>query len=420
MSEPTLPRLLCIMGSGETAPTMTSVHQSLLERLGPPPVPAVLLDTPFGFQENADDIAARAVHYFRHNVGYPIDVASFRNRDTVTPLEEETMLAKVAAARYVFSGPGSPTYALRQWRGGGVPVLLASKLREGGCVTFASAAAVGLGLVALPVYEIYKVGDAPRWEGGLDLMSAIGLRVAVIPHYDNAEGGTHDTRYCYMGERRLRLLETQLPDGVDVLGVDEHTACVFDVDEATVSVLGRGALTWRHDSESVRVESGTTIAISSLGEGSGAPADQARAAADSASRNGEPRATPFFDAVRAQSESAIHALECRDPDAVVAALLEIDTQLYEWAADTTDSDERDRARELLRRHLVGLGALAHGGATDPRERVAPIVDRVLSLRRALRGDGQYDVADKLRDVLLEAGVEIRDTPTGTEWTVPSS
>ena len=111
MSAPALPRILCIMGSGETAPTMTSVHADLLSRMGPPPVPAVLLDTPFGFQENADDISARARTYFRENVGFPIEVASFRDRETATPLEYETMLARIAQARYVFAGPGSPTYA---------------------------------------------------------------------------------------------------------------------------------------------------------------------------------------------------------------------------------------------------------------------------------------------------------------------
>ena len=397
---------------------MTSVHASLLERLGPPPVPAVLLDTPFGFQENADDISARAMRYFGHNVGSPIEVATFRDRDSATPLEEETMLAKVAAARYVFSGPGSPTYALRQWRGGGVPQLLMSKLREGGCVTFASAAAVGLGLLALPVYEIYKVGEAPRWEAGLDLMSAAGLRVAVIPHYDNAEGGTHDTRYCYMGERRLRMLEAQLPDGVDVLGVDEHTACVFDLDGGTVSMLGRGGVTWRHRGESRRFETGTTITVESLAAAASAVAAQAATPIEQAAPlTREQKATPFFDEVRFQSDAAERALSRRDADAAVTALLEIDTQLYEWAADTTDSDERDRARELLRRHLVGLGDLARLGAADPRERLAPIVDRILSLRRELRADGHYDVADRLRDVMVEAGVEIRDTPAGTEWEV---
>ena len=404
------------MGSGETAPTMTSVHQGLLARLGASPVPAVLLDTPYGFQENADDISARAQGYFRDNVGTPIEVASFRDQETATPLQLETMLARVAAARYVFAGPGSPTYALRQWLGSGVPGLLAGKLRDGGCVTFASAAAVGLGVCALPVYEVYKVGEAPRWREGLDLLSPLGLRVAVIPHYDNAEGGTHDTRYCYMGERRLRLLEAQLPDGVDVLGVDEHTACVFDLDAGTATVSGRGAVTWRHRGASRRYQSGQTLPIASLAEQHGETA--ARSSAQDAAvapAGGEPRGTPFFEEVRSQSAAAADALRSRDVDAAVAALLEIDTQLHDWAADTTDSDERDRARELLRRHLVGLGDLARVGAADPRSRVAPVVERILTVRRELRDTGHYDIADQLRDALVDAGVEVRDTGTGTEW-----
>src|SRR6202049_4443575 len=156
-----LPRLLCVMGSGETTPTMVSVHADLLTRLGPRPVPAVLLDTPFGFQENASDISERTVEYFRDRVGFPIAVASFRNREQATPLEYETMLARVADARYVFAGPGSPTYALRQWLGTAVPDLLATKLRDGGCVTLASAAAVGIGMYALPGDAVYQVGGEP-------------------------------------------------------------------------------------------------------------------------------------------------------------------------------------------------------------------------------------------------------------------
>src|ERR1700680_1754679 len=103
-----LPRLLCVMGSGETTPTMVAV-------------PAVLLDTPFGFQENAEDISERTVAYFRDPVGFPLAVASFRNKQTATALEYETMLSRVAEARYVFAGPGSPSYALRQWLGTGGP-----------------------------------------------------------------------------------------------------------------------------------------------------------------------------------------------------------------------------------------------------------------------------------------------------------
>ena len=88
-----------------------------------------------------------------------------------------------------------------------IPPALAGLLRNGGILTMASAAALTLGSVTIPVYEIYKVGEEPRWLEGLDLLgAATGLRAAVVPHYDNAEGGNHDTRFCYMGERRLRIL----------------------------------------------------------------------------------------------------------------------------------------------------------------------------------------------------------------------
>jgi hypothetical protein len=415
-----LPRLLCIMGSGETTPTMVSVHADLLSRLGPRPVPAVLLDTPFGFQENAADISERTVAYFRDRVGFPITVASFRGREWATDLEYETMLARVAEARYVFAGPGSPSYALRQWTGTAVPELLAAKLRDGGCVTLASAAAVGLGVCSLPVYEVYKVGEAPRWLDGLDLLSATGLRAAVVPHYNNAEGGTHDTRYCYMGERRLRILEDLLPDGVDILGVDEHTAAIFDIDAGTVSVRGRGVVTWRRHGVSQRFENGTTIPVTDLAgalENAGDVAVEPVGETGPGSDSALPSAgvSPFLEEVTRQSDAADSALASRDVDGAVGALLAIDTQIHEWAADTLDSDEQDRARETLRRYVVRLGDLARGGATDPRDVVGPVVEQILDLRVRMRTAGEYALADKLRDALVGAGVEVHDTPAGSTW-----
>jgi cyanophycinase-like exopeptidase len=408
-----LPRLLCIMGSGETAPTMSSVHAELLSRLGRPPVPAVLLDSPFGFQENADDICARAVTYFKQSVGHPISVASFRNAATATPREYEAMLARVEDARYVFAGPGSPSYALRQWRDTALPALLERKLREGGCVTFASAAAVSLGASAVPVYEVYKVGEAPRWLEGLDVLSAAGLNAAVIPHYDNAEGGTHDTRYCYLGERRLRVLEAMLPDGVDVLGIDEHTACIFDLDRRVVTVRGRGAVTWRRRGTSRRFESGAELPIDELPAVDGASTHISIPAPEPTT--GEAAPTPFTEEVAKQQRIVDAALAGGDVDSVVEGVLAIDAHVHEWASDTLDSDERDLARASLRQYVVRLGEVARNGVADPRERLAPVVDRVLSLRRQLRDDGRYDIADRLRDVLVDAGIEVQDTPGGTAW-----
>jgi hypothetical protein len=417
-----LPRLLCVMGSGETTPTMVSVHADLLARLGPRPVPAVLLDTPFGFQENAEDISERTVAFFRDRVGFPITVASFRNREAATALEYETMLSRVAEARYVFAGPGSPSYALRQWLGTAVPDLLAAKLRDGGCVTLASAAAVGIGMYALPVYEVYKVGEDPRWLEGLDLLSATGLRAAVVPHYNNAEGGTHDTRYCYMGERRLRILEELLPDDIDIIGVDEHTAAIFDLDAATVTIRGRGGLTLRRRGRSQRFENGTTLPVSDLAAHGLEDADAGTATPDDDGADlatelaaPPPGVSPFLQEVGNQSAAADSALAARDVDAAVSAVLAIDTQMHEWSSDTLDSDEQDRARETLRRYVVRLGDLARNGAADPRELIAPVVDGILDLRVQMRAAGEYALADRLRDALVEAGVEVRDAPEGSTW-----
>ena len=71
-----MPGLLVIMGSGETAPTMIKPHRSIFERVGDRP--AVLVDTPYGFQSNADDISSRAVGYFAASVGREVEVVSWR------------------------------------------------------------------------------------------------------------------------------------------------------------------------------------------------------------------------------------------------------------------------------------------------------------------------------------------------------
>ena len=262
------PRILAIMGSGETAPTMAKVHRALFERFeaGSTPVPAAILDTPYGFQENADELSSRTLEFFATSVGRPAAVASYRSRD-VDGVTLATAVARIRETRYVMAGPGSPSYALRQWSGGPIPDALAAKLLGGGIVTMASAAALTVGVVTIPVYEVYKVGEEPRWLEGLDLLGrATGLHAAVVPHYDNAEGGTHDTRFCYMGERRLRALEAALPEGAFILGVDSHTALVLDLEAGTAAVAGLGGATVRVGGRSAVFRSGGEVPIAALGE----------------------------------------------------------------------------------------------------------------------------------------------------------
>ena len=138
---------------------MAKVHRLLVERLGAPPADAVLLDSPYGFQENADDISVRTVSYFR-NLQIPLDVASWRTPTSPAP---RAGFGTDRRRRLHLRGPGSPTYALGVWRDSRLPDVLGDKLTRGGCVAFASAAALTFGVATVPVYEIYKVGATPYW-----------------------------------------------------------------------------------------------------------------------------------------------------------------------------------------------------------------------------------------------------------------
>jgi hypothetical protein len=416
-------RLLTIMGSGETAPTMVKPHRSIFERLaasgGPGDVPAVFLDTPFGFQENADNLSSKTVDYFRVSLNRTVAVAGLQRVETTGTVEREAAFSRVRQARMVFAGPGSPTYALRQWAGTPVPDLLADKLRTGGAVTFSSAAALTLGVATVPVYEIYKSGSDPYWLDGLDLLSAIGLPVAVIPHFNNAEGGDHDTRFCYLGERRLQMMEALLPEGAFVLGIDEHTGVIFDLDADTAEVVGLGALTVRRGGVSMEVPTGETVPIEVLRAGPQASGASTRPAVQTGVQQGPAPVAAIVASLAADTDRLSvefdAALEKRDAAAAVAAVLDLDQAIVGWSADTLQSDETDRARALLRSMILRLGAAAAGGLADPRTVLGPLVDVALVARQEVRAAKRYDLSDQIRNGLALAGIEVRDTPDGQTW-----
>jgi hypothetical protein len=385
---------------------MVSVHQDLMTRVGCPPQRALMLDTPYGFEENAPGITSKTQNYFSVNVGHPIDNISVADFTSADPLAVARLGNGLRDSRYIFAGPGSPSYALRQWRTSVVPALLSARLREGGCVTFASAAATTLGRHALPVYEIYKSGEPPHWLEGLSIMDDLGLAVAVIPHYDNAQGGTHDTRYCFMGERRLLELERQLEPGVAVLGVAEHTAAILDRDADSMTVRGRGFAAIRRDGIETIFKAGETVPLDVLrGQKSGL-VQVAAAVATSVKTVSETDAT----AARDQFEEA---LQRDDTAQALTLLLEMEGRIAEQLAEAGAADGRDEFRGML----VRLGEAVDRGLRDPRESIGPFVDLAVSLRDAARRERRFADADLVRDHLLSLGIEIQDTPDGTQWTM---
>ncbi|CAB4648453.1 unannotated protein [freshwater metagenome] len=436
-----LPRILTIMGSGETAPTMVSTHRSLTSLL-PKPVKAVLLDTPYGFQENAPELATRAVEYFRNSVNVDIAVAGLvRLHDThiaADTVQIERGLRAISDATYIFAGPGSPTYALRQWSGSNVASSIIDKLMNGGIVTFASAAALTLGKVTVPVYEVYKVGQDVQRLDGLDVLSAIGINAAVIPHYDNAEGGNHDTRYCYLGETRLRMFEKMLDDDTYVLGIDEHTGLVIDLDAAVAKVVGNGTVTLRLREDSYIYESGSTIPLSVLQDpwllrtsasaesshqkGVGISGETSVAqlgrVGEGSSQSVEPNSSQVGSlayALQMHQQQFDDAMTARDADGAVRACLALEQAIHDWSADTLQSDIADKARAAVRSMISALGDAAIGGVRNPRDVVAPYVEAMLAIRATVRAEKRYDLSDVIRDAFVNIGIEVRDTATGVEW-----
>ena len=406
------------MGSGETAPAMARVHRMLFERFGEAAEPAVVLDTPYGFQENADALSERTVEFYATSVGRAVSVVSYRAAD-LDELALATATAHLRAARYVMAGPGSPSYAVRTWIDGPVPGILADKLATGGIVTLASAAALALGAVTIPVYEIYKAGDAPAWIPGLDLLEpATGLRAAVVPHYDNAEGGNHDTRFCYMGERRLQALERALPDGMFILGVDSHTALVLDLEAGTAEVHGLGGVTVRVGGRSLTFPSGTVAAIDDL-------ADAARSlAAGTGGTTLAPRIPTAMSSSRPVivreverdlEDAFLGAIDGRDIPAAVRALLELDTVVAARQRSGEDSPDLDAATLTFRSLIVRLGEVAANDRGDPRATLDPFVSTLLDIRARARAARDWETADLVRSRLTGAGVEVRDDQDASSW-----
>ena len=412
----TLPRILTIMGSGETAPTMVTTHRALAARL-PKSARAILLDTPYGFQENAAELADKATEYFRTSINMDLDVAGMTRVIGADALAVERGMQSVSDAQYVFAGPGSPTYALRQWEGTQLAELIRAKLRGGGIVTFASAAALTLGRFTLPVYEIYKVGEDPRWLAGLDVLSGIGINAVVIPHYNNQEGGHHDTRFCYMGERRLSMLEAELPDDVYVLGVDEHTALVIDLDAESALVMGKGVVTLRVRDVSTEVPAGETLSLDQLRNpaAGAAPRAHVETSSNAPATTDEVVSTSLRSATDHLSESFHAAIERGDADAAARAALELDDAIVAWSIDTLQSDDTDYARGVLRGMITKLAQVAEVGLRDPRDVVAPYMEVLLDLRSRVRADKRFDLSDLIRDRLAAINVEVRDTAEGAVW-----
>jgi len=262
------PGLVALFGSGETSASGRKIHDWLLDRLSQP-IQVAVLETPAGFEPNSAQVAAHVADFFRHhlkNYRPQVTVVPARKRGTPFSPDDPAVVAPLLEANVVFMGPGSPTYAVRQLRDSLAWHTLVARHRLGAAVVVASAGLIAASARALPVYEIYKVGEDPHWHDGLDFFGPYDLSLVFVSHWNNREGGADlDTSRCFMGEARFEQLLALLPTDVTVVGIDEHTALVVDLEAETCRVMGRSGVTLLRGGGEERFAQGQAFPVSELG-----------------------------------------------------------------------------------------------------------------------------------------------------------
>lgn len=248
---PSLPKpgLIVLFGSGETSPTGQKIFEQVLRSLPPSPRLA-LLETPAGFELNSQQVIGRVGDFFTQrlqNFSPQVEIIPARKRGTPFSPEDPEIVAPLLKANLIFMGPGSPSYAIRQLHGSLAWYYTLARHQLGAALALASAATVAFSAYALPVYEIYKVGEELHWIEGLDFFNLYGLKLVFIPHWNNQEGGAElDTSRCFMGEARFERLMEILPGGMTIIGLDEKTALILDPSRCECRVKGLGKVTVLH------------------------------------------------------------------------------------------------------------------------------------------------------------------------------
>lgn len=260
---------IALLGSGETSASGGQVFD-LLAKDYAKPVHVAVMETPAGFELNAAAVAERVAGYLRvrlqNKQPVVVNIAARQKNSAFSP-DDAVILQPLLKSEIIFMGPGSPTYAIRQLQDSLAWGLIQARHRQGTALALASAAVIAVSSCALPVYEIFKVGEDVHWKQGLGLLEPFGLRLAIIPHWNNHQGGDElDTSCCFMGKDRFAVLHSQLDSEITVLGLEEYTGIVLDLQEQTCQVMGNGSIHIFRKGEETHFSHGEEFALHWLGD----------------------------------------------------------------------------------------------------------------------------------------------------------
>ncbi len=260
---------IAFLGSGETSLAGGRIFESLARKIDGP-LRIALLETPAGFELNSSQVVGRVGDFMKtrlQNYKPVVDVVPARKKNTAFSPDDPEIIKPLLYANMIFMGPGSPTYTIRQLKDSLAWNVIRAKHRLGTTLVFASAATISISAHALPVYEIYKVGQDIHAVDGLNFFADFGMHVSFIPHWNNAEGGVDlDTSRCFVGMDRFNEWTHLIPAENNTIGLDEHTGLILDFESGQCEVSGVSSVTLARKTNPEMYPSGSKFSISELGE----------------------------------------------------------------------------------------------------------------------------------------------------------
>src|SRR5512138_2072532 len=260
---------IAFLGSGETSLAGGRIFETLARNIDGP-LRIALMETPAGFELNSAQVVGRVGDFMANrlqNYKPAVDVIPARKKNSAYSPDDPEIVKPLLFANLIFMGPGSPTYAIRNLKDTLTWNVIRARHRLGATLIFASAATISVGAHALPVYEIYKVGQDIHAVGGLDLFSDFGLHVSFIPHWNNADGGVDlDTSRCFIGMDRFAEWCDLLPPANETVGLDEHTGLIVDFQSGLCEVNGVSSVSLVRECDPEMYPSGSKFPLKELGE----------------------------------------------------------------------------------------------------------------------------------------------------------
>jgi hypothetical protein len=259
---------IAFLGSGETSLAGGRIFESLAKKISTP-LRIALMETPAGFELNSAQVVGKVGEFMKtrlQNYKPIVDVVPARKKNSAFSPDDPAIIKPLLYANMIFMGPGSPTYAIRHLQGTLAWDVIRARHRLGATLVFASAATISVGAHALPVYEIYKVGQDVHVVDGLNFFADFGVHISFIPHWNNAEGGVDlDTSRCFIGMDRFAEWCKLVPPQNVTLGLDEHTGIIMDFESGMCEISGVSSVSLVSDCDPLMHPAGVSFPLRELG-----------------------------------------------------------------------------------------------------------------------------------------------------------